>query len=1051
MATHSTQFKISTQLSRALESGDLVICTGPALATAAGLPGIEALAAQILGEARRQGWTLPPGLDAAIAAGRGDEVLTELMRELGQSFGDQVERVLSDRGRSVPDLARAIASLRTQLRAVLTTTPDRLIERAFEGRWPTFSTPRADLAQRSGIIFNVFGTLEFRNSWVLTHRQRLREFGDGALRRGVLETVYYARRLLLLAFDLEDPALRRFLGVLPKPADDQAPQHFIAAEHCSPAQRRWLASHGFTVVEADALALLQGLGATTTAVTSQGAKGCPYPGLEAFVEASAATFFGRHGEISQAASRLGGTRTSCHWLAVEGPSGVGKSSFVHAGIVPALHDGFAPTAPTRWTIARMRPGARPLRSLAEALTSSLGSGDEPTTETAANRLLDPLISELAARPTKLAELVEQHSSPGGGFLLVIDQLEEAVTFADPRESEALSLALAHALSTQAIYLVTTLRSDYVALVQARLPTLAELLNEGAERYALPPISRVGLREAITEPAARVGVHIEPALVERIIADADYRSESVDGEEGVRTGQGTLPLVANILRVLWEAGGAEDRVLTLEQYVRAGGVSGALSRTADAALAGLAPHQLAAAKSLFLGLVRIEGGGETRCSLELPEALTLAGGGPEAEDLLAHLSGQTSNVRLLTVRQEGELTFVDLVHEALLQGWAQLRGWIDHHRRQLLLENALDLSAQRWDEDGRKNASLPAGDALVELLHARPHGPRRRLHQTFQQTLERQQRVGERQATRRRMAWFAGLSLFSLVSIATALGFRAQLDELGRVNAELVAKDSELETKDSELETKYSELETKDSELETKDKQLDTTSSELVQTSEKLRIVNQLLSTTTSFSLASLAALDPAELDRVRRQLDDHLGFALARLDEEPTNAAQQRAVRKLLASLAAVEISAKNTTRAQEYLDQVRALLESDDVGPGQRLQELANLELLAGELAAADNDKAGALEHYRAALEHLEEIGTQALSDEYLPLLKQLEHATASMRPSKVVKTLQPSAIGCRCPTETMISLNSDTRVRPPRNVPAGSGKHPIGWQSHGKTLKDQ
>ncbi len=57
----------------------------------------------------------------------------------------------------------------------------------------------------------------------------------------------------------------------------------------------------------------------------------PYPGLAAFTEADAEFFFGRVDEVAKMWRKL----TSRRLLAVIGPSGVGKSSFLRAGVIPA--------------------------------------------------------------------------------------------------------------------------------------------------------------------------------------------------------------------------------------------------------------------------------------------------------------------------------------------------------------------------------------------------------------------------------------------------------------------------------------------------------------------------------------------------------------------------------------------------------------------------------------------------------------------------------------------------------------------------------------------
>ena len=57
----------------------------------------------------------------------------------------------------------------------------------------------------------------------------------------------------------------------------------------------------------------------------------PYPGLAAFTEADAEFFFGREAEVAQMWRKIMSRRL----LAVIGPSGVGKSSFLRAGVIPA--------------------------------------------------------------------------------------------------------------------------------------------------------------------------------------------------------------------------------------------------------------------------------------------------------------------------------------------------------------------------------------------------------------------------------------------------------------------------------------------------------------------------------------------------------------------------------------------------------------------------------------------------------------------------------------------------------------------------------------------
>src|SRR5262249_56621882 len=70
--------------------------------------------------------------------------------------------------------------------------------------------------------------------------------------------------------------------------------------------------------------------------------------------------------------------------------------------------------------------------------------------------------------------------------------------------------------------VLTLRSDFLSAC-ATSPQLAAVLS--AHQEVVGPMTAAELREAIEEPAFRVGCEVEPGLTERLLAD-------VEGQRGV---------------------------------------------------------------------------------------------------------------------------------------------------------------------------------------------------------------------------------------------------------------------------------------------------------------------------------------------------------------------------------------------------------------------------------------------------------------------------------------------------------------------------------------
>lgn len=190
---------------------------------------------------------------------------------------------------------------------------------------------------------------------------------------------------------------------------------------------------------------------------------CPYRGLLPYAAENADTFFGRDDDVAACLRRLRDSRV----LAVVGPSGVGKSSLVRAGVVASLERGAAAVMVTT-------PGAHPLDSL-------IG---------------------LKSR---------------GRQTLVVDQAEEAVTVCvDPGERERFFAALAAHVGAGG-GLVLSLRADHLGDL-APYPDIARVLEEGL--YLLGPLSEPDLRSAIEGPARRAGLRLEPGLVDLLVREVE---------------------------------------------------------------------------------------------------------------------------------------------------------------------------------------------------------------------------------------------------------------------------------------------------------------------------------------------------------------------------------------------------------------------------------------------------------------------------------------------------------------------------------------------------
>ena len=160
----------------------------------------------------------------------------------------------------------------------------------------------------------------------------------------------------------------------------------------------------------------------------------PYPGLRPFSEEESEIFFGRFEQVAQLIETL----RRNNFLSVVGPSGCGKSSLIYAGLLPKLNTGLMLGGEGAWRFAKMRPGARPMAALADALVRSGGLTID--VENDADRIDETgmLYGTLQRGPLGLIEALEETPlRPYTKLLLLVDQFEGAVRYsADGSSDEA---------------------------------------------------------------------------------------------------------------------------------------------------------------------------------------------------------------------------------------------------------------------------------------------------------------------------------------------------------------------------------------------------------------------------------------------------------------------------------------------------------------------------------------------------------------------------------------------------------------------------------------
>ena len=415
---------------------------------------------------------------------------------------------------------------------------------------------------------------------------------------------------------------------------------------------------------------------------------CPYRGLHAFQEEHATLFCGREAFAEAVAEAV----IARDFVAVIGSSGSGKSSVVRAGLLPRLRRQRPPRA--TWDAAVLMPHDRPFYRLAEALVPLVEPDASETRRLAEAEDLGELLARGRVRLEAVVDRVVAKSGGTDRLLLVVDQFEELFTVTPERDREPFIDVLLGALGRAPMTLTLTMRADFYGHAIALSRDLSDRLGQGA--INLGPMRREELARAITNPARRVGLVLEPGLAETILDD-------------VASQPGALPLLEHSLLELWER--RRGRILTLEAYVASGGVRGAIAQRAGDIYGSFSPEQQAVAQRALLRLTQPgEGTEDTRRRAALSELVTR----PEERPAVDAVVRVLANARLLTTdRGEGGEPWVEVTHEALIRGWPELRRWIDEDRQGLRVLRRLTEAAQEWQQRGRDDGMLYRGARLAE--------------------------------------------------------------------------------------------------------------------------------------------------------------------------------------------------------------------------------------------------------------------------------------------------------------------------------------------------
>jgi WD40 repeat protein/cellulose biosynthesis protein BcsQ/energy-coupling factor transporter ATP-binding protein EcfA2 len=407
----------------------------------------------------------------------------------------------------------------------------------------------------------------------------------------------------------------------------------------------------------------------------------PYRGLLSFRESDAPFYFGREDEILLLRSAVEKNSLT----ALVGPSGSGKSSLVHAGLLPNLR---ASKVKDFWQMVSMRPGPHPIFSLASCLNRLLDPEAGPEVEMSAVERLAGLLMKRAESLESISVKASQQAGKISPLLLVVDQWEELYTLAQDNQAETERFVEEILAATRSnwVSVLILFRGDFYGRVMEHRELRRRL--QGDSLISLQDMSPDDLRRAVVEPARKVGFSFDDGLVDKILQDLEHQP-------------GQLPLLEFVLTRLWDERDERRRKLLNSSYESMGRLRGALAREADEIARTLPEEEV---RHLFLRLVRVEEDAPaTRRRAHLGEL------DPRAREVASRFIEGRLLVTGWDSRTGEEI--VEIAHEALVHHWRRLRAWQEEDRAFLIWRDQLDHDVAEWMDSGKKDGFLLAAGPL----------------------------------------------------------------------------------------------------------------------------------------------------------------------------------------------------------------------------------------------------------------------------------------------------------------------------------------------------
>ncbi|WP_340377137.1 SUMF1/EgtB/PvdO family nonheme iron enzyme [Streptomyces sp. SS7] len=508
--------------------------------------------------------------------------------------------------------------------------------------------------------------------------------------RGILLT----KTLVFIAYGLGDPFLEA-LHTLLQMSSTHSRRRYILTEEIADDERviaRVWESRGYEVVSGPLCAMLEQLvdasdpaGRSIAAVAPQNVHSLrPFKFLDYYTEQESKIYFGRDDEAESLATIIATNPLTV----IVGPSGVGKTSLVNAGLIPRLHA-------KGYDTCTIRALDHPTKEILNALR--LKEGGEGW---ASEDLRTALSSYTRKRP----------------LVVTIDQFEEFFLRVGPgaRRDFAEQLYACLRDASLDIRLAFVIRDDFLHHLLELSPPLDKILRS---HFVVRRLSRGQVGDVLKKIFQEIGIEIDPELVARLMEDLD--------DDGIDPCQ--LQIIGHTLQREIPPGSSSVKA---ELYGTLGGTDAILARYLDHTLDVLAAELLPVAKGVLQCMVSADRTKNVMSTKEIARDV-ITRRLDVSDDILQRVLHDLMQARVIrSVQGRGEEVF-ELAHDVLA---AKVWGWIEprdielKYVRQLLQQSTVDWrqvkilpSRPQWElvERHREELEFSPSEALF-ALHAAYH-------------------------------------------------------------------------------------------------------------------------------------------------------------------------------------------------------------------------------------------------------------------------------------------------------------------------------------------